>query len=100
LGCNEKVHLIEETLQAGETVIARRHGSAASLLFTWRQQARENHLGSEPQPTLVSVEITSAPAPISTGAPQSPSPPAHRTRVEMIEVGIRSRRYFSLVHVR
>ena len=34
---DEKVRLVEETLQAGETV-ARRHGVAHSLLFTWRRQ--------------------------------------------------------------
>src|SRR6185295_20136541 len=39
---DEKVRLVEETLQAGETVcaVARRHGVAPSLLFTWRRQAR------------------------------------------------------------
>ncbi len=34
---DEKVRLVEETLQPGETVWgARRHGVAHSLLFTWR----------------------------------------------------------------
>lgn len=44
---DEKVRLIEETLQAGETVcgVARRHGMAQSLLFTWRRQARHGRLG-------------------------------------------------------
>ncbi|MCS3445008.1 transposase [Bradyrhizobium elkanii] len=34
---DEKVRLVEETLQPGETVcgVARRHGVAHSLLFTW-----------------------------------------------------------------
>jgi transposase len=43
----DKVRLVEETLQAGETVcgVARRHGLAASLLFSWRRQAREGRLG-------------------------------------------------------
>jgi transposase-like protein len=51
---DEKVRLIEETLQVGETVcgVARRHGLAQSLLFTWRRQARQGRLGREALPTL------------------------------------------------
>src|SRR5438270_6025699 len=61
---DEKVRLIEETLQAGETVcgVARRHGMAQSLLFTWRRQARQGRLGGEVVPALVPVEIASTPA--------------------------------------
>lgn len=46
---DEKVRLVEETLQAGETVcgVARRHGVAQSLLFSWRRQARQSRLGGE-----------------------------------------------------
>src|SRR5262252_579863 len=86
---DEKVRLVEETLQAGETVcgVARRHGLAQSLLFTWRRQARQGRLGGEALPALVPVEITSAPAPASTGAPQPPSsPPAQRAKAGMIEI--------------
>jgi VCBS repeat-containing protein len=62
---DEKVRLIEETLRAGETVcgVARRHGMAQSLLFTWRRQARQGRLGGEAVPALVPVEIASTPAP-------------------------------------
>jgi transposase len=86
---DEKVRLIEETLQAGETVcgVARRHGMAQSLLFTWRRQARHGRLGGEAMPALVPVEITSGPAPTPTGAPQPPSsPPAQRAKAGMIEI--------------
>ena len=85
---DEKVRLIEETLQAGETVcgVARRHGLAQSLLFTWRRQARAGRLGGEVVPALVPVEITSAP-PAPTCAPQPPStPPAQRARAGIIEI--------------
>jgi len=63
---DEKVRLVEETLRAGETVcgVARRHGMAQSLLFTWRRQARQGRLGGEAVPTLVPVEIASMPAPV------------------------------------
>src|SRR5438132_8428967 len=75
---DEKVRLLEETLQAGETVcgVARRHGLAQSLLFTWRRQARQGRLGGEAVPALVPVEITSTPAPIPTCEPQPLSSPS------------------------
>jgi transposase len=86
----DKVRLVEETLRAEETVcgVARRHGLAASLLFSWRRQAREGRLGGgEALPALVPVEITSAPASTSTCAPQPPySPAAQRTRTGIIEI--------------
>jgi transposase len=73
---DEKVRLIEETLQAGETVcgVARRHGLAQSLLFTWRRQARQGRLGSEAVPALVPVEIASSPASASTALIQIKEP--------------------------
>jgi transposase len=86
---DEKVRLVEETLQAGETVcgVARRHGLAQSLLFTWRRQARQGRLGGKAIPALVPVEITPTPAPALTCAPQPPSsPPAQRATSGIIEI--------------
>ena len=39
---DEKARIVEETLMPGAVVceVARRHGVAQSLLFTWRRQAR------------------------------------------------------------
>jgi transposase len=84
---DEKVRLVEETLQAGETVcgVARRHGVAPSLLFTWRRQARQGRLG-EAVPALVPVEITSIPSAASTSAPLPPSLPSRRARPGIIEI--------------
>jgi transposase len=85
----EKVRLIEETMQSGETVcgVARRHGLAQSLLFTWRRQARQGRLGSDAGPALVPVEITSSPDAAPTGAPPSPSlSSTPRIRAGMIEI--------------
>src|SRR5262245_28852304 len=59
----DKVRLVEETLQAGETVcaVARRHKLAPSLLFTWRRRARKDKLGGEKAvPALVPVEFAPA----------------------------------------
>jgi transposase len=84
----EKVRLIEETMQAGQTVcgVARRHGLAQSLLFTWRRQARRGRLGGEAVPALVPVEITSR-AGASTGTPPaSSSVGAPRLRAGTIEI--------------
>lgn len=86
---DEKVRLVEETFQAGETVcgVARRHGMAQSLLFTWRRQARQGRLGGEAMPALVPVEIISTPAPVSTCAPQpSSSPLVQRARAGIVEI--------------
>ncbi|WP_425248946.1 IS66-like element accessory protein TnpA [Bradyrhizobium huanghuaihaiense] len=85
---DEKVRLVEETLQAGETVcgIARRHGVAPSLLFTWRRQARQGRLGGDAVPVLVPVEITPAPAQISISAPQPASSPPAQRRTGIIEI--------------
>jgi transposase len=68
---DEKVRLVEETLQVGETVcgVARRHGVAHSLLFTWRRQARQGRLGGDAAPALVPVEITPVVAPIRSARP-------------------------------
>ncbi|MGJ4963376.1 IS66-like element accessory protein TnpA [Bradyrhizobium sp. HKCCYLRH3061] len=85
----EKVRLIEETMQSGETVcgVARRHGVAQSLLFTWRRQARQGRLGGDAGPALVPVEITSSRAAASTGAPPLPSLSASpRIRAGTIEI--------------
>ncbi|WP_316224498.1 IS66-like element accessory protein TnpA [Bradyrhizobium sp. SZCCHNS30581] len=85
----EKVRLIEETMQSGETVcgVARRHGLAQSLLFTWRRQARQGRLGGDAGPALVPVEITSSPAAAPTGAPPPPSlSAAPRIRAGTIEI--------------
>ena len=84
---DEKVRLVEETLQAGESVcgVARRHGLAPSLLFSWRRQARQGRLGARAVPDLVPVEITSTPA-LACG-PQLPSSPrAPRARAGIIEI--------------
>jgi transposase-like protein len=53
---DEKVRLVEKTLQAGETVcgVAHPHGVAHSLLFTWRRR----RLGGDAGPALFPVEIT------------------------------------------
>lgn len=86
---DEKVRLVEETLQAGATVcgVARRHGVAQSLLFTWRRQARQGLLGGASVAAFVPVEIAAAPAPAPTCTSQPPSlAPSWRARAGIIEI--------------
>ena len=85
---DEKVGLVEETLKAGETVcgVARRHGVAHSLLFTWRRQARQGRLGGDAGAALVPVEITAGPIPVSTSESQPASSPAQRAKIGIIEI--------------
>ena len=58
----DKLKIVEETLQPGVRVteVARRHGLAPSVVFTWRRLAREGRLG-DTGPAFVPVEITPVP---------------------------------------
>ena len=67
----DKLRIVEETMQPGVTVteVARRHGLAPSVVFTWRRLAREGRLG-DAGPSFVPVEIT--PVPVRTTPVASP----------------------------
>ena len=54
----DKLQIVEETMQPGVKVskVARRHGLAPSVVFTWRRLAREGRLG-DAGPAFVPVEI-------------------------------------------
>ena len=60
---DDKMRIIEETLAPGAVVteIARRHGIATSLVFTWRRRARLATVAST-GPRLVPVQVTGAEA--------------------------------------
>jgi transposase len=71
---DDKMRIIEETLAPGAVVteIARRHGIATSLVFTWRRRARLATVAAE-RPRLVPVQVAAAaaenlPAPAATPA--------------------------------
>ena len=67
----DKLQIVEETMQPGVTVseVARRHGLAPSVVFTWRRLAREGRLGNA-RPAFMPVEIT--PVPVQTTPVASP----------------------------
>jgi transposase len=72
---------VEETLQPGVTVteVARRHGLAPSVVFTWRRLAREGRLG-DAGPSFMPFEITPVPA---QAAPVT-SPPRRTGVIEIV----------------
>ncbi len=90
----EKVRLVEETLAPGMTVseVARRHGVAQSLLFSWRRQAREGRLGgTEAAPLLIPVQVASPEAleRCASGSREVAAPMARQRRsVGLIEIDL------------
>jgi len=87
---DEKVRVVEETLQAGVRVsdVARARGLAPSVVFGWRRLAREGRLGGgAPAAALVPVEIASEPGPAAACSPQPASlPSASREKIGLIEI--------------
>ena len=77
----DKLRIVEETLQPGVTVteVARRHGLAPSVVFTWRRLAREGRLG-DAGPAFMPVEIT----PVPVQAAPVASPPRRTGVIEIV----------------
>ena len=94
---DDKARIVEETLAPGVKVteVARRNGVAASVVLTWRRQARTAERGG---PCFAPVQIAGA---VETGEdnPKSPSEddrrirplPAPRTGLIEIDLGNRRR---------
>jgi transposase len=84
---DDKMRIIEETLAPGAIVteIARRHGIATSLVFTWRRRARLATVVSA-GPRLVPVQVAAAESIQSIEAPAA-IPARKRRGVIEIELG-------------
>lgn len=84
---DDKMRVIEETLAPGAVVteIARRHGIATSLVFTWRRRARLVTVASA-GPRLVPVQVAAAESVRSIQAPAA-IPARKRRGVIEIELG-------------
>jgi transposase len=84
---DDKMRIIEETLAPGAVVteIARRHGIATSLVFTWRRRARLATVASA-GPRLVPVQVAAAESVQSIQAPAT-IPARKRRGVIEIELG-------------
>jgi transposase len=76
----DKLQIVEETMQPGVKVseVARRHGLAPSVVFTWRRLVREGRLG-DAGPAFVPVKITPVPA-------QAPPMVSSSRRTGLIEI--------------
>ena len=84
---DDKMRIIEETLAPGAVVteIARRHGIATSLVFTWRRRARLATVALA-GPRLVPVQVATAESVQSIEAPAA-IPARKRRGVIEIELG-------------
>src|SRR3982074_816022 len=77
---DDKARIVEETLAAGAKVteVARRNGVAASVVFTWRRQART----AEPVgPSFAAVQIAWA---VETGEEHSKAPSEDDRRMRQL----------------
>jgi transposase len=91
---DEKTRIVEETLVPGAKIseVARRNGISASLLFTWRRQARAIESPAAVVPRFTAVQIV-GPGPVAEIA-KSPSdePPQSRPaasgRSGLIEISL------------
>jgi len=91
---DEKARIVEETLMPGAVVseVARRHGVAQSLLFTWRRLARIAGPATRDGSILLPVEIdATAPAPLlETARASHPATNGRRAKPGLIEIELGS----------
>ena len=90
---DEKARIVEETLMPGAVVseVARRHGVAQSLLFTWRRLARTAEPARRGDSILLPVEIdATAPPSGSAARPSRLATSGRRTRPGVIEIELGS----------
>jgi transposase len=90
---DEKARIVEETLIPGAVVseVARRHGVAQSLLFTWRRLARTTEPARKDGSILLPVEIgATAPPPSEATKPSRPATSGRRMRSGVIEIELGS----------
>jgi transposase len=86
---NEKARIVEETLIPGAVVseVARRHGVAQSLLFTWRRLARRTEPTERDGSILLPVEIDAPPSEATRPSRSATSGRRMRSGVIEIELG-------------
>jgi transposase len=89
---DEKARIVEETLIPGAVVseVARRHGVAQSLLFTWRRLARTTEPARRDGSILLPVEIDAPPPPSEATKPSRPATSGRRMRSGVIEIELGS----------
>ena len=82
---DEKSRIVEETLMPGAVVseVARRHGVAQSLLFTWRRLVRTGEPARRDDSILLPVEIGAMAPPPRIGGGETVAPGDERTPNEV-----------------
>ena len=92
---DEKARIVEETLMPEAVVseVARRHGVAQSLLFTWRRLARMAGPAKRDGSILLPVEIdaTARPAGSESARASHPATNGRRAKPGLIEIEFGSR---------
>jgi transposase len=86
---DEKAQIVEATLMPGAVVneIARRHGVAQSLLFTWRRLARTAGPATMDGSILLPMEVEAAATSTSEAPrPSRPTMSGRRKRSGVIEI--------------
>jgi transposase len=83
----DKARIVEETLVRGAKVseVARRHGLAASLVFTWRRQSRASQETAPVVPRFAAVQIADASTEAADSATSGP-PRSGSGRSGLIEI--------------
>ena len=91
---DEKARIVEETLMPEAVVseVARRHGVAQSLLFTWRRLARMAGPAKRDGSILLPVEIdaTARPAGSESARASHPATNGRRAKPGLIEIELGS----------
>ena len=90
---DEKARIVEETLTPGAVVseVARRHGVAQSLLFTWRRLARAAGATRDGSILLpVEIEATAPPPGSEAARPPRPATNGRRAKPGLIEIELGS----------
>ena len=91
---DEKARIVEETLAPGAVVseIARRHGVAQSLLFTWRRLARTVEPATRDGSILLPVEIDATAPPAGSESAKAPrlATNGRRAKPGLIEIELGS----------
>jgi transposase len=88
---DDKARIVEETLAPGAKVseVARRHGISASLVFTWRREARVRTETTPIRPQFAAVRIAEAqPEPAPSVPANSVGRPASTNRGGLIEISL------------
>jgi transposase len=90
---DEKVRIVEETLVPGAKIseVARRNGISASLVFTWRRQARTGESPAAIAPRFAAVRIAGPDTGAESSKPSeelTQSRPAASGRSGLMEISL------------